>query len=274
MRKNLLKSLVAGAAILAASASANAYVINIGGTDYTFDSIDWSSGGSAWSADYRKADGSRADVGHTFNMSFQSAAAALLLGNQTVYTFDASSPFELTLFASLNETVVNETTFSTITTQYFNLNYGSWTVRQDAAKNADLSTGFGIADGNIVLSGTFNPGFSGQFALNNGVTGQGSETLEGVVTITAPGFMTPTPVGTTAGTELRFGNAANGVGWTAPVSFSNGSDAGVIDASAGFNPNNQLLLQADGSQGFIPEPASMALVGLGLAGMAAVRRRK
>jgi hypothetical protein len=271
MRKNLLKTLVAAAAFVAAGAAsaAQVYTMNIGGTDYQFDQIDWGSGGSAWSPNYDPTNPTA-----TFDLFVMSKAVSLNLNNTSVYSFGASSPFELTLFASLNETVVNETTFSTITTQYFNLNYGSWTVRQDAAKNADLSTGFGIADGNIVLSGTFNPGFSGQFALNNGVTGQGSETLEGVVTITAPGFMTPTPVGTTAGTELRFGNAANGVGWTAPVSFSNGSDAGVIDASAGFNPNNQLLLQADGSQGFIPEPASMALVGLGLAGMAAVRRRK
>ncbi len=271
MRKNLLKTLVAAAAFVAAGAAsaAQVYTMNIGGTDYQFDQIDWGSGGSAWSPNYDPTNPTA-----TFDLFVMSKAVSLNLNNTSVYSFGASSPFELTLFASLNETVVNETTFSTITTQYFNLNYGSWTVRQDAAKNADLSTGFGIADGNIVLSGTFNPGFSGQFALNNGVTGQGSETLEGVVTITAPGFMTPTPVGTTAGTELRFGNAANGVGWTAPVSFSNGSDAGVIDASMGFNPNNQLLLQADGSQGFIPEPASMALVGLGLAGMAAVRRRK
>ncbi len=271
MRKNLLKTLVAAAAFVAAGAAsaAQVYTMNIGGTDYQFDQIDWSSGGSAWSPNYDPT-----NPNATFDLFVMSKAVSLNLNNTSVYSFGASSPFELTLFASLNETVVNETTFSTITTQYFNLNYGSWTVRQDAAKNSDLSTGAGIADGNVVLTGTFNPGLSGQFALNNGVTGQGSETLEGVVTITAPGFMTPTPVGTTAGTELRFGNAANGVGWTAPVSFSNGSDAGVIDASMGFNPNNQLLLQADGSQGFIPEPASMALVGLGLAGMAAVRRRK
>jgi len=271
MRKNLLKSLVAAAAFVAAGAAsaAQVYTMNIGGTDYQFDQIDWSSGGSAWSPNYDPTNPTA-----TFDLFVMSKAVSLNLNNTSVYSFGASSPFELTLFASLNETVVNETTFSTITTQYFNLNYGSWTVRQDAAKNSDLSTGAGIADGNVVLTGTFNPGLSGQFALNNGVSGQGSETLEGVVTITAPGFMTPTPVGTTAGTELRFGNAANGVGWTAPVSFSNGSDAGVIDASMGFNPNSQLLLQADGSQGFIPEPASMALVGLGLAGMAAVRRRK
>ena len=39
MRKNLLKSLVAAAAFVAAGA-ANAYVINIGGNDVTFDQID------------------------------------------------------------------------------------------------------------------------------------------------------------------------------------------------------------------------------------------
>lgn len=270
MRKNLLKSLVAGAVALAASAGANAYVLNIGGTDYNFDQIDWSGAGTAWSPNYDPTNPTA-----TFDLFVMTKAVALNYQNNQTYSFSNSSPFELTLFAHLNETVVKEVTFGTMTTQYYSLNGGSWTVYQDAAKNANLATGAGISDGTAILAGGFNTGFSGTFTLDGGVAGSGSETLKGNVAASPSGFVTPQPINTIAGTDLRFGGSLTG--WSIPSDFSNGlPNGGTVngDAPGTYLPNSQLVLAADAQQSFIPEPASMALVGLGLAGLAAVRRRK
>jgi len=266
MRKNLLKSLVAGAVVFAASASANAFVMNIGGNDYTFDQIDWSSGGTVWSPDYNPAAG----VGTDFKLYYMTEAAALKQGNLTAYSFDkATSPFELTLYVDVTETIASDNGFGT---QTFSMKPGGiWKIFQDAANNANLNTGLGVTDGTNILSGSFFPGPSGSFTASSLLDGFGVEALFGSVDGTPNGTITPQPVGTTAVTTLQAGVFSTG--WTAPTGFANGIDGGT-------NPlyvqnSSQLKLQGDANQTlFVPEPASMALVGLGLTGLAALRRRK
>ena len=98
----------------------------------------------------------------------------------------------------------------------------------------------------------------------------GSQGLPGSVDASPFGLIDPHPAQTLAVTTLQMGSFLTS---TLPPGFSNGVDGGT---NAAYNPSDvsQLVMQVDANQRFVPEPASMALLGLGMAGMAALRRRK
>lgn len=266
---------LAGTAATTQAASITTYDGAFAGTYSPFGGFDWASNGLAVSSGFiLTAAGQSVSTGLTYWASaanvvdpFQSSSNPGLIGVNAGILF---GHYEYTIAAQLTETATctADNGAGLCTQAIFFLTSGTWNIYYDNTVDANRLAGTGFLDGTKILGGTFNPGFAGTFTAT-ATGGTGSNTLSGVVTYQDLLYVTPQLGNTIAGTELKFGTDRTDGGGTIT-----GSPFGAVSCN---RAQGVVCLQADANQSFtaaIPEPGTLALLGLGLLGLGSIRRRK
>lgn len=273
--KQLAVALTAGLALAGTAATAQAASITtydgiFQGTYGPFGGFDWASNGLAVSSGFTLT---AAGQSVSTDLTFWASAATVVQPDQSPLINPSfgilNGDYEYTIAAQLTETAqcTADNGFGLCTQANFILNSGTWNIYYDSAVNANRLAGTGFTDGTHILGGTFNPGFAGTFTAT-ATGGTGSNTLSGLVTFQDLAYVSPALLNTIAGTELKFGSdRTDGGGAITATPFG----AVSCDRAGGV-----VCLQADANQSFsaIPEPGTLALLGLGLLGLGSIRRRK
>lgn len=154
--------------------------------------FDWASSGSGVAEGMGPA-GSDLDVGEEFVFRYQSFLVKFEDdAGQPVNFPGLNAEFEITVVAQIPEVVSEFYPGTNPVAVFSTLPGGEFHIYYDGNPNSHVPNGFGFDDGELIVSGTINPGQSTTFtyipSLNQGV---GATMLFGAVTYVNPAFIEP-----------------------------------------------------------------------------------